>query len=359
MINSNNITQVPFFKFIFFFIALFAVGCSISEEKDSSVFQTRGIILDVDDLSTVDWPKLAKESGITTIATHITPEQVVKFIQSESGQHFLDECKKYGIEVEHELHAMGDLLPRKLFDEDSTMFRMDEHGKRVREYNLCTHSQKALQIVRDNAVKYSKLLPSTTGRYFYWIDDGVPMCKCPECNEYSDSDLSLIVANNIIKSLREEIDPNATLAHLAYHTTIEAPTKVKPEEGIFLEFAPFHRSFTASLKDTSAFREEFEITHGDYLRLLDDNLAVFPVETAQVLEYWLDVSLFSNWKKPAVKLPWNKEVFLDDMDVYGKRGIKHITTFGVYIDSAYINNYSDLTFLEDYGEGLKNYRIKE
>src|SRR5690606_13852899 len=105
--------------------ALLTVGCS-AEKEASPHFQTRGIVLDTNDLSTVDWPKRAKEAGLTTIATLITPQQVSEFIQSERGQRFLAECAEYGIQVEHELHAMADLLPRELFNEDSTMLRVNE-----------------------------------------------------------------------------------------------------------------------------------------------------------------------------------------------------------------------------------------
>lgn len=336
-------------------------ACSQKAEQQATHFQTRGLVLDVNDLSTVDWPKRAREAGLTTLATHITPSQVAEFIQSERGKQFLEECKTYGIDVEHELHSMGDLLPRSLFEEDSTMFRMNEEGKRVADYNLCVHSEKAVKTVCDNAVKYAKILTPTTGRYFYWIDDAVPMCKCPDCRGYSDSEQALLLENAIIKALRYEVDPEAMLAHLAYVNTLEPPVKVKPADGIFLEFAPIYRRWDKSLLDTGAtsWNTQQTITHGEHLRLLDENLKVFPVETAQVLEYWLDVSLFSGWKKPAVALPWNNQVFQEDIDVYAKRGIKHITSFGVYIDDKFIENYPDLTFLNQYGKGLENYRLSQ
>ncbi|PPK99405.1 DUF4838 domain-containing protein [Parapedobacter indicus] len=337
-------------------------SCSTqAEKKEASPFKTRGLVLDVNDLSTVDWPRRAKEAGLTTLATHITPSQVAEFIQSERGQQFLEECKTYGIEVEHELHSMGDLLPRSLFEEDSTMFRMNAEGKRVADYNLCVHSEKAVKTVCDNAVKYAKILAPTTGRYFYWIDDAVPMCRCPECDPYSDSEQALLLENAIVKALREEVDPEAMLAHLAYVNTLEPPVKVKPADGIFLEFAPIYRRWDKPLLDTGAtgWNATQTITHGEHLRLLDENLKVFPVETAQVLEYWLDVSLFSGWKKPAVALPWHNQVFLEDIDVYAKRGIQHITSFGVYIDGQYIKDHPDLTFLDEYGKGLAHYRLSQ
>ncbi|MDR3236650.1 MAG: hypothetical protein LBT48_08030, partial [Prevotellaceae bacterium] len=132
-------------------------------------FEMRGVVLTVEDLETVDWAKLAHENGINTIGTHVTPVQVAAFMQSEKGKKFLADCEKYDIRVEHQLHAMGQLLPKELYSEDSTMFRMNKSGRRVNDCNLCVHSQKALDIVAKNALHYSCLLHSTNHRYYYWI----------------------------------------------------------------------------------------------------------------------------------------------------------------------------------------------
>jgi len=315
------------------------IGCA---QQDKYFFQKRGVVLSVQDLETVDWPKLAYENGINTIGTHVFPEQVAGFIKSEKGKRFLSDCKKYGIHVEHQLHAMGDLLPRELFAEDSTMFRMNESGRRINDFNLCVHSQKALDKVAEKALYYAKLLPSTNHRYYYWIDDGKPMCRCPECSQYSESEQALMVENRMIKELRK-YDTEAQLAHLAYHNTMSAPRLVKPEDGIFLQFAPIHRSWDKPLDES-------------HLQELKENLTVFPVETAEVLEYWLDVSLFSKWKKPAVKLPWNREVFESDIDTYAGLDIRNITSFAVYIDDKYIETYNDMSFLKEYGDGLKKHQ---
>ena len=340
-----------------------ALLASCSDQKtsvDEHFFKTRGLVLAVEDLSTVDWPTKAKEAGITTIATHVTPSQVAAFIQSPKGQNFLAKCKALGIEVEHELHAINDLLPRELFSTDSTMFRMNQQGRRVADFNLCVHSEKALEMASQNAVKYAKILTPTTGRYFYWIDDGRPMCYCRECAQYSDSEQALILENYMIKALKT-VDPKAKLAHLAYANTLQAPRKIKPEAGIFLEFAPIQRSFEKSLSDSTAkvkrMKDHAAQNHGDVLKLLDDNLEVFGSDDAQALEYWLDVSLFSGWKKPATQLPWNRDVFRDDIKVYAKRGIKHITTFAVFIDSTYVHTYKDMAFLYEYGKDLESYPL--
>jgi hypothetical protein len=75
-----------------------------------------------------------------------------------------------------------------------------------------------------------------------------------------------------------------------------------------------------------------------------------------VLEYWCDVSLVSGWSKPAKKLPWHKDVFLEDIDTYAKLGIRHITAYAMYTDAEYYEAYGDVSFVEDYGNGLYDYR---
>ena len=73
-----------------------------------------------------------------------------------------------------------------------------------------------------------------------------------------------------------------------------------------------------------------------------------------MLEYWLDSSRFSKWKRPAVRIPWSREVFAADLDAYGGRGIPHVTTFACYIDTEYVRAYGDPP-LDEYGELLKNW----
>lgn len=316
-------------------------------------YQMRGVILNTHDLSTVDWPKLAHENGINTLGTHMYPGEVVEFLATEKGKKFMTDCEHYGIEVEHQLHAMAELLPRELFAEDSTMFRMDENGRRVGDWNCCVHSEKALDIIAQNAVKYAKLLPATNHRYYFWLDDGKPTCQCEKCRELLPSEQALLIENAMIRALRK-YDPQAMLAHLSYANSIEAPRKVKPEEGIFLEFAPIMRSWEKPLCDTEV--EDRGMSHAENLRHLKENLEVFPAENAVVLEYWLDVSLFSGWKKPAVKLPWRRDVFLSDIDTYAKLGIRNVTSFAVYMDSEYFKAYPDYSYLKEYADGLKEYK---
>ena len=329
----------------YLYIALFVCAIASGCKKNESHFAMRGVVLFSDDLKTLDWARMAHENGINTIGTHINPSQVAEFIQSEAGQKFMADCKKYGIYVEHQLHAMSELLPRNLFAVDSTMFRMDKNGRRVNDWNLCVHSQRALDTVAANALKYARLLPATNHRYYYWIDDVTQMCSCSECAQYSDSEQALIVENRIITALRE-YDSQAQLAHLAYRQTLPAPRRVKPAEGIFLEFAPIYRKYERQLSADAP----------KLLQYLKDNLEVFPAETAVVLEYWLDVYMHGNYMTPLVKVPWNRAVFEADIDEYAKLGIRNITTFSAGVDKVYLERYGyDMAFLNEYGLGLKNY----
>jgi hypothetical protein len=317
-------------------------------------FLTRGIVLVVQDLRTLDWPRRAARAGLTTIATHIFPHEVASFLKTDAGHAFLEGCRTEGLHVEHELHAMSDLLPRPLFDKDPTMFPMNDQGQRVRAFNLCVHSKNALDIACENAVQYARQLRPTTGRYFYWIDDGQPMCRCPKCREYSDSDQALLLENRLLDALRRD-DPRATLAHLAYARTLRPPSQIKPDPGIFLEFAPITRRYDRPLGDREV-RPGNGPSHGELLDLLDANLAVFGRQGAQVLEYWLDLSRFSGWRREKVqKLPWNREVFLADLRTYAQRGIRHATTFGAWLDGDYVKRFGEPP-IDEYAAGLRRWK---
>lgn len=323
----------------------------------SRTIQTRGIVLRVDDdlESFSDWPRIAAESGINTIGTHVFPKDVLAFMESEKGRSFLDSCRKYGIHVEHQLHAMGELLPRDLFDEDASMFRMDENGRRLPDFNCCVHSEKALDIIAENAATFAKRLPADNHRYYFWLDDGGSVCQCERCAGLTPSEQALVIENRMIKAIRR-VDPEAMLAHLSYYNTMDAPVQVKPETGIFLEFAPFYRQWDKPISDSDAQGSGSAPTpHAKYRDYLAENLKVFPAETAMILEYWLDVSLFSGWKKPGKELPWRKDICASDVKTYSDFGIRHMTTFAVFMDSSYFSTYPQaFQWLKEYGAVLKD-----
>jgi hypothetical protein len=348
-------------------VAVLGLGCAgasgrgVGGDADAasgvgeSFFLTRGAVLVVRDMETYDWPALAKAAGLTTLATHIKPSEIAAFVKTEAGHKFLDACRKHGLEVEHELHALGDLLPRELFDKDKELFRMDAQGQRVRDYNLCVHSQPALEVVADKAAHYTRLLPSTTGRYFYWIDDAMPMCRCPKCRGYSDSDQALIFANHLVRAIRG-VDPHARLAHLAYANTLEPPKQIRPEPGIFLEFAPIERRYDLPFSRREAKSQSRDLLHGRMLDALDANLEWFGCDGAQALEYWLDVSRFSGWKREkTVEIPWNEAAFRDDLETYARRGVRHVTTFAAWLDADYARRWG-VAPVRAYGAGLGRWK---
>ncbi|HSB18089.1 MAG TPA: DUF4838 domain-containing protein [Bryobacteraceae bacterium] len=309
-------------------------------------FATRGVVLIPEDLTLPDWPDRAKQSGLTTVALHHGRSvfEVIKSVTSGAGQEFLARSRRLRLEVEYELHAMSELLPRWMFEEDKSLFRMNEKGERVPDWNLCVHSTRALEVASENAVAVARLLRPTTSRYFYWGDDGRPGCRCGKCRELSDGEQALLLENHMARALRRH-DSRAQLAHLAYSTTLAAPRQVKPEPNVFLEYAPIARRYDIP------YSEQMEGRDG--LANLDANLRVFPAATAQVLEYWLDVSRFSRWKRPAAKLPWNRDVFLADVRTYAARGIRHITSFACYIDAEYVRRHGEPWAISEYGAGLR------
>lgn len=316
--------------------------------KSRSPFKTRGVVLVPEDLTLTEWPDLAHRAELTTIALHhgVSPQAVIRAVQSDDGKRFLDRCRVLGLNVEYELHAMKELLPRSLFEKDPALFRMNEKSDRVGDANLCVHSSHALEIVAESAVRLARDLRPTTGRYFFWGDDGAAWCRCPLCRDLTDSDQALVMENHVLKALRA-LDPKAQLAHLAYSNTLKPPTTIKPDHGVFLEYAPINRRYDIP------YAAQSEPGQPDSLSSLDANLKVFPRDTAQVLEYWLDVSRFSKYTKPSSKLPWNTEVFRQDVETYRSRGIRYVTTFAAWIDADYQKRYGDLRFVQEYGDGLR------
>ena len=328
-------------------------------QEESAPAGTRGVVLYPFDLSLADWPDRCAKAGINTIGLHAARRLDVlrDFIAGADGRSFLSRCEKLGIAVEYELHAMGELLSRELYYKEPALFRMDENGKRNVDANCCPHSADALDIIAAKAAEWAKIFRPPTHRYFYWPDDGAQWCRCEKCRDFSASEQALLVENHILRALLAH-DAKATLAHISYSHTLAAPRRVKPEGGVFLEFAPIARNYARSIaerdaKTTHAAGPDPQ-TNGGYLDILAENLRIFGVGHAQVLEYWLDVSLFSKWTRPAVKLPWNAAICRADIAAYRALGVRHITTFATYIDADYVKLHGDpQPVLDEYGAAFK------
>ena len=102
---------------------------------------------------------------------------------ASAAERFLDACAHYGIEVEHELHAIDWLLPRTMFATAPSFFRMNAKGARTPDSNCCPSNPFALEVIACRAVEAARVCRSTTGRYFYWMTDNGEKCNCPKCLE--------------------------------------------------------------------------------------------------------------------------------------------------------------------------------
>lgn len=234
-----------------------------------------------------------------------------------------------GIAVEHEMHALRWMLPADLFAEHPDWFRMDEKGERVADYNLCSSNKDALEYLSERAALVAKILPASSHRYHFWIDDvRHAFCHCAECRRYSVSDQAMIMYNAIVRGLRRT-DPLAKQCYLSYHATLEAPQTVTPEEGIYLEYAPMDRDFAAPLSDGDNAKNRSQVA------VLPDLFACFGHADATACEYWLDNSMYSRYTKPPKPMVYNAAVTEADLAFYEEKGFAAATTFGCYLGDDY------------------------
>ncbi|NPV45783.1 MAG: DUF4838 domain-containing protein [Armatimonadetes bacterium] len=316
-------------------------------------FQTRAVMLGEGELRAMDWPAAAARLGLNILdLTYLAPSWLRA---TELGRRTVADCTRHGIGFEYGFHVCSWALPRDLFADNPELFRMNEDGQRTPDANLCVSAPRALEIAGERMASYVAPLKSTTGRYFFWIDDGQPMCRCPQCRGLSDSDQALVLVNSLLKAVRT-VDPAARLCHLAYTRTLRPPTQVRPEPGIFLQFAPIERTFERPLSDRAARLVPGYPTHGELLDHLDGNLEWFGADGADVLEYWLDNSRFSGWKRENVRrVPWNREVFRDDLRTYAQRGIRHVRTYAFWYDRDYLARFGEPP-VDEYAADLCRWR---
>ena len=328
-----------------------------NQENDLSRNQKsyKGIVVypsDLISLGTDYWVDLLKKADLNLLGIHTdtkfeTLPKLKAYLTSQEGQQLLSQCKEANIDIEFELHVLQDILPRELYNRYPEYFRMDKKGKRQQKYNMCFHSEGAYQEIAKQLREVCQWLKPTTHRYFFWTDDVEhAFCQCEKCRQYSQSELALMYENRLLEIIRS-IDPLASVAHLAYLTTsLEAPQKIKPKEGIFLEYAPIARDYSKPLAQK-------------HINNIKDNLKVFPAETAHILEYWLDVSMYSHWKRDNLQeIPWKKEYCNRDVKQYTELGIRSVTCFGAWLNKAYQDKYGKEKtegVVFEYGEVLKRH----
>jgi hypothetical protein len=301
-----------------------------------------GVVVTPADFRGLDWVERCADLGMRTLGIHNgggRGEDALARLGDTATTAFRDRAERVGLEVEYELHVGSSLLPRALFATHPEWFayRADA-GTRTPDANFCPSHPEALATACANARTLAQALCPTTHRHFFWSDDGMPWCQCDACAKLSDSDQELLVANAIARTLRAD-DPSAKVAYLAYDRTLDPPRHVRPEPGVFLEFAPIRRRLDRPLDGSAC---ETNATHCRQLREL---LRMFSPATAHVLEYWLDSSLASNWRRPVQAAAYDDHVVARDLSFYHALGIRSITTFAVYIDGAYVQKYGEDSLL--------------
>lgn len=297
--------------------------------------EKRGVVVYPDDITSLglaEWERRIDLGGINLIGLHAATsndpiDTLEAFIHSDAGKAFLDLCARKGVGVEYELHALETLLPRSLFAAHPDWFRTDEHGERVADYNLCFTSEAVIEAIRPQLERLLTWMKPTTHRYFLWPDDKeYKYCYCDRCRQLSPSEQTLLFENRLL-ALLHEYDPQATLAHLAYHQTLPAPRRIRAAEGIFLEFAPILRDYAYPLS-------------ADQVRQLQDNLLAFPAYSQHILEYWLDESMNSHWKKAALQpLAFDPARCARDVALYRSLGAASITNFATWLNADYVARY--------------------
>lgn len=269
--------------------------------------------------------------------------ETVAFVQSEEGKAFLEKLKSRGYEIEYEYHALSWMLKRESEPVKQSWWRIDDSGNPVNDHNMCVSNEEALDYVEQRAYELASVLVPTNGKYYMWMDDIVnKKCFCEQCKDLTTSDQSLLVANRMLKGIRR-FNKDATLCYLAYKDSLDIPKKIEPDNGIFLEFAPMERDYHTSICDPD---NEVNRMH---VKKMQDLLSFFGKKDSAVLEYWIDNSFYSDFKKPAKKFTFDPEIAKRDIAFYQSQGFEKITTFAGYFDLEYVAMHGEPP-VRDYAE---------
>ncbi|MDR1464889.1 MAG: DUF4838 domain-containing protein [Oscillospiraceae bacterium] len=293
-----------------------------------------------------DWAGRFLDTDLNLLGLHtfegslgLTLEQTAAWLQNPETRRRLDRMSRAGVAVEFESHALSWLLPRDVFARQPAWFRVNERGERVNDHHFCHSNTEALEYISEQAKLAAELFVPTTHRYHLWLDDTEVACHCPKCEEltnggYTPSDVALLVDNAILRGLRA-VDSGAKQCYLAYASMYDAPRNVQPAEGIFLEYAPMAREIGRPLNDPEC--EKNAKTAG----YIDGLLQTFSTKDAKVLDYWLDNSWFSNWRKPIKKFHFRAEAARADVAFYAAKGFEIITSFACFLGKEYYETHGE------------------
>ena len=257
-------------------------------------------------------------------------KELIGLLETAEYRALIDYAISRGLEIEYEMHAARFLLPAELFESHPEYFRTMANGERTDKFNFCVSNAEALDLVAKNAAELAKKLYCSRPVFYFWLDDAKNChCKCEKCRDLSPSDQLLIAVNAMIGEIRKYI-PDAKLAYLAYQDSLEVPTAIKPADGVFLEYAPIE-------KYKNEAPERIEVERNMLLKQAD----YFGWKDSKVLEYWLDNSLFSGWKKPPKPFTANAQAIKKEVAEYADLGFEIISTFGCFLGEDYEELYGE------------------
>lgn len=310
---------------------------------------TASLLIHPEELSRA-WIDRAADNGIPTLALHpvgggnadASMAGLLSMTDEAPFLALLDHAAARGLTMEYEMHAMRYFLPASLFDAHPDWFRENEAGERVSDWNCCASNGEGLAFIARRAAEAAKRLSRPlcergmySHRWFFWMDDvRGGFCHCEKCRRLSPSDQQLLVMNRILAELKRD-DPHAKLAYLAYCECTRPPEQVRPDAGIFLEFAPFDRDFHIPLASDASEKNRLS------RQFLPALLAWFGRGDAKVLDYWLDNSLYSGWKKPPARFTEDRAVAEADFAYYRSLGFTDISTFACYLSADYEALYGE------------------
>ena len=264
-----------------------------------------------------------------------TAAELVALCRDDSFREKIDLARARGLEIEYEMHAIGYLLPRELYGVHPEYFRMDDEGNRRCDYNMCASSEEALRLVAERAGELAEALYGSSDCFYFWMDDTRgACCRCKGCRALTPSDQQQAVLNAILGGIRRK-RPGASVAYLAYYDTLEPPTAVGADEGIFLEYAPLFKYTGASEENLARERNA-----------LAPLLAHFGTKGSTVLEYWYDNSMFSRWRLPPVRFTLDAVAMERDIKEYVDMGFENISSFACFLGESYRQLWGD-TYVGD------------
>jgi uncharacterized protein DUF4838 len=231
-------------------------------------------------------------------------------------------CRERGIASEYGGHVLQLLLPRDQFESRPELFPAGADGKRMPNGNLCVSNRDALNLVRDNALKYAHDYPENELLHIWGADvvEGA-WCRCADCARLAPQLQYLKVVNEIAQALA---GGGPAVTYLAYHDTIEPDPALKPAPNVWFEWAPRERCYSHAIDDPAC------ETNPRYFESLKRYIELFQGR-GHVFEYYQDAILFGGlgFATPST--------IARDLRAYRAMGLSSVSslTFGAFSALAY------------------------